>query len=115
MRILNTFILLVATSTLLPGCGGSTSESTTDPGMSQTAIQPVNANCPIMGGKVTSEGGTAIWNGQTIGFCCDGCSEKWAALTDEEKANALAGAGLESDPNTDDHVHDAGEQEHHAT
>ena len=53
---------------------------------------PVNQTCPIMGGKVTPEGGSAAWNEQLIGFCCDSCIPDWNALSDEEKAEKLAAA-----------------------
>ncbi|HBN77129.1 MAG TPA: hypothetical protein DD473_15200 [Planctomycetaceae bacterium] len=63
-----------------------------DHGMEMSGVKTANEYCPIMGGKVTAEGGTTEWNGKTIGFCCDGCDEKWEALSDEEKAAKLAAA-----------------------
>ncbi len=120
MRIVVTATFLWSVWVLLPGCRGpvtETSESTTGvSGNSQAAVRPVNLNCPIMGGQVTPEGGTVTWNGQIIGFCCEECSEKWAALSDEEKAAALADAG--SGPEDNGHEHGAGdgnEHDYHAT
>ncbi len=36
-----------------------------------------NSVCPIMGGEVDPEVQTASYQGKTIGFCCDGCIEKF--------------------------------------
>lgn len=53
--------------------------------------EPVNAKCPIMGGKAKSSVVTQ-WNDKTVGFCCPPCIKKWNALSDEEKATKLAAA-----------------------
>ena len=52
----------------------------------------VNAMCPIMGKAVDpKDGGSAPWaDGKKVGFCCPGCSDKWNALTDDQKAAKLA-------------------------
>ena len=44
-----------------------------------------NEKCPMLEGKPL-ERLTADYKGMTIGFCCEGCPEKWAALSDAEKA-----------------------------
>ena len=49
----------------------------------------VNARCPIMGGKPTAAL-TRDYNGQKVGFCCDGCPSKWDKLTAAEKDAKLA-------------------------
>lgn len=57
-----------------------------------TVATPVNVTCPIMGGKVTPDGGSTTWNDQLIGFCCDSCIPEWDELSDEQKAKKLADA-----------------------
>lgn len=57
----------------------------------QTGVA-TNTHCPIMGGKVTAEGGSADWNGQKVGFCCPECIGKWEALSEEDKAKKLVKA-----------------------
>ena len=57
----------------------------------------MNANCPIMGSPVKADGGSADYNGKTVGFCCPGCIEKWTALSDEDKAKKLAEANPADD------------------
>lgn len=52
----------------------------------------VNTVCPIMGNDVDPDAVTVQFKGQTIGFCCDDCDEKWAKLTDKEKEEKLAEA-----------------------
>ncbi len=74
--------IIVATALTTWGCSTSTSTST-------PTTEPVNAHCPIMGGEVQADGGTAVWNEQTIGFCCPECIPAWNRLTDEEKAAKL--------------------------
>lgn len=48
-----------------------------------------NTKCPIMGSPVKAGGGSAEWNGKTVGFCCPGCVKKWDALSGDEKAQKL--------------------------
>ena len=60
---------------------------------------PVNALCPIMGHEIAAAGGTTTWNGQTIGFCCDGCLPKWNKLSEDGKAAKIA------EPSKTDHDH----------
>ncbi len=64
--------------------GGGTTES--------ADVGPVNENCPIMGDAITEDGGQVDFNGQTVGFCCEECVEKFQALSDDEKTEALAKA-----------------------
>lgn len=64
---------------------------------SQSAPTAINANCPGMGNPVDVSVPTYDWNGKTIGFCCDGCPEKFAKLSDAEKAAALAKVGTQID------------------
>ncbi len=89
MRFLFALTILSAITLFAAGCSESAETSATG---TVTVVKPVNQHCPIMGGDVTEDGGTVQWNGQTIGFCCDGCSEEFTALSDEEKAEKLAAA-----------------------
>lgn len=99
MRYLFASIALLG---LLAGCTQGTSAPS-----SEAAAATVNTHCPIMGGEVTPEGGTTQWNGQTIGFCCDGCEPKWDALSDEAKGEKLAAA-----EHADESAHDHGDHDH---
>ena len=93
---MRSFYLSVATglivSTLVVGCNQS-GESVSDPNLTDpveaTSVSFANTKCPIMGGKPNTEL-SAEYDGKTIGFCCDGCPEKWAALDAEEKAEKFA-------------------------
>lgn len=52
-----------------------------------------NTRCPIMGGPVKpGDGGSAVYDGKKVGFCCPGCITAWNRLTDSEKAAKLAKA-----------------------
>lgn len=59
----------------------------------QAAVEPVNENCPMMGEPIDVSEGTLEWDGHQIGFCCGGCNEKFAALSDEEKVAKLIETG----------------------
>lgn len=71
----------------------------------------VNEYCPMMGGKISEEGGTVEWDGKTIGFCCDGCDEKFMALSDEEKAEKLTAAIEKSEGASSKESHQHGEND----
>lgn len=105
---------LVLFALTISGCSPAATDtmSNSAPEQTVTALAATTANefCPIMGGKATEAGGTVEWNGKTIGFCCDGCDEKWKALSDEEKAEKLAAAQEEGEGHEGDHAH--GEHEH---
>ena len=58
----------------------------------QPVSGPVNAKCPVMGGKVDVDGELATFNGKSIGFCCPGCKPKWEAWSAAEKADFIAKA-----------------------
>ena len=49
----------------------------------------INAKCPIMGNDVEADGGATTWDGKNVGFCCDGCVEKFEAMDDTAKQAAL--------------------------
>lgn len=57
------------------------------------AAAPVNANCPIMGDPIESDGGTTTFMGHTVGFCCPKCIPKFEALDNAGKVAALAKFG----------------------
>ena len=85
--------------TLLVGCDLSsepTFENAPPESLGEVAtVDFANAKCPIMGGKPKSEL-TAEYNGGTIGFCCEGCPEKWAALSEQEQAEKFVSANENS-------------------
>lgn len=100
--------------TLVAGCQQSTeptAEPAPDAGEPEvTLVNFANETCPMMGGKPTEEL-TRQWNGKTIGFCCEGCPEKWDELSEEEKAAkfAEASSGDQADQHGD---HEHGEHKH---
>lgn len=48
-----------------------------------------NTTCPISGEPVSADIKTVSFNGKEIGFCCNGCVAKFAALSDADKAAKL--------------------------
>ena len=101
MRSCTTSLAVLSLTVFLTGCNESGIESVQaipDP----AAIVAVNDLCPIMGGNVTKDGGTASWKGKTIGFCCPECIEQWEALSEADKETKLASA----DKNNASHDHD---------
>ena len=112
------FLTFTATAVLsmafLAGCQQST-QPTAEPAAAPeetdvTRVTFANESCPMMGGEPTPEL-TRQWEGKTIGFCCEGCPEKWDALSEEEKAAKLAEASRGDAPGSHgDHEH--GDHEH---
>ncbi|MCA9173711.1 MAG: hypothetical protein KDB14_04420 [Planctomycetales bacterium] len=91
------FLTVLAIATLL-GCtspSDSPTAETAAPTESIDLTAIANAKCPIMGGKPNGKL-AANYEGKTIGFCCEGCPEKWAALSDAEKSEKLAAAMTDS-------------------
>lgn len=116
---MRTFYALSAAGVLfaaaLVGCNQPTDNSATDT-TSETTVEATtvdfaNTKCPMMGGKPSSEL-TATYVGKTIGFCCEGCPEKWAALSDEEKAERFAKVSKKTHSNQSDHEADEGHADH---
>ena len=60
-------------------------------------IAVVNAKCPVMpahavAGKMASPECVVEYKGKKVGFCCDDCVPQWEAMSEAEKAAALAKA-----------------------
>jgi YHS domain-containing protein len=53
----------------------ATTQPTTAPSTSPAAATPANQKCPVSGDPVAAKGKTVIYQGKTIGFCCDDCVE----------------------------------------
>tara|TARA_R110000744_G_scaffold158819_1_gene274854 strand:- start:11006 stop:12001 length:996 start_codon:yes stop_codon:yes gene_type:complete len=49
------------------------------------ASKPVNAMCPIGNETVEADGGSTVYKGKTIGFCCPGCIDKFNAWDETKK------------------------------
>jgi len=81
------FVALAAACITLCGC--STESKTASTG-SEASMAAFNTECPISHGKVNSAAKTVNYNGKTVGFCCNGCPEKFQTMTDEQKAKAVA-------------------------
>jgi YHS domain-containing protein len=45
--------------------------------IARTTHGTANGRCPVMGNLVVAKGGAAIYQGQSIGFCCPRCSAKF--------------------------------------
>ncbi len=95
MRCFSVLSLFVVGAISLAGCAENETAA--------VVVAASNTVCPIMGHEVTDDGGRVKFDGKTVGFCCNGCIEKWEALSDEDKAAKLA-----SRPK-DDHEHEDGD------
>lgn len=74
----------------LTGCGKTEEDSSNETGAIPDAapvlkVQYVNSICPMMGNPVEAEGGSAEFNGHTIGFCCPKCAGTWEAESEQDK------------------------------
>lgn len=56
-------------------------------------ITTVNSMCVVVNDDpVNPAVEPAVWKGQKVGFCCNGCKPRWNAMSDSEKDAALARA-----------------------
>lgn len=81
--------VLVACTVALVGCESDGSEDPTT--MAAVSLGAVNGSCPIMGGDVDPNAATVDFDGAKVGFCCDGCVNKWNTWSDAQKRNFVAG------------------------
>ena len=101
-------LALLAGLAIFAGCTSSTPTTDNESPSSETVVAAVNANCPIMGNPVKDNGGRSDWNGQTIGFCCPKCIDKWEALSEEEKTSHLTEADNAADSGHEGHADHTG-------
>jgi hypothetical protein len=52
-------------------------------------LSAANETCPFSGRAVNAEVESVAFNGQEVGFCCNGCATKFSAMSDADKAAAL--------------------------
>jgi hypothetical protein len=117
MRSFAPLTIALALALVIAGCGSKTevtheSDAVVDEANDVNRVTTVsfaNEKCPIMGGKPDPEL-VVQWEGKTIGFCCDGCPQKWEKLSDEEKAAKLAAVSHDPAEQADD-VSDADQQQ----
>ncbi len=87
--VLTVLVLAVCSLAILGGC--KKEEPTTGGG---GGVTYANTKCPIMGSVIKPEKVTddlvKDFKGEKVALCCAGCPDKWAALSDEEKATKLA-------------------------
>ncbi len=82
-------VLITGAAIALAGCESDDSGdmSTTQASVSMGAI---NDTCPIMGGDIDPSAAMADFGGAQIGFCCNGCINKWNAWSDAQKRDFVA-------------------------
>ncbi|HZW08898.1 MAG TPA: hypothetical protein VFF69_03265 [Phycisphaerales bacterium] len=52
-------------------------------------LSAANESCPISGRSVSPEVETVAFDGKQVGFCCNGCAGKFAAMSEADKAAAM--------------------------
>lgn len=85
-RLIAAVVLAGAGVLMLAGCASQSKSQ------AHAGAKPVNAVCPVGGHAVDATATTVEYKGQAVGFCCDDCAPKWAAMTDAQKDKALAKA-----------------------
>ena len=86
-------LLPVVLLSLTLGACQSTSETA-----AEAEMGVLNKHCPMMPDHEIDEDATMTYNGYTIGFCCDGCVDKFDAWSTEKKdafvTESLKAAGM---------------------
>jgi len=75
--------LCVSSAVMLNACNST--QSTEKSGDAGVSMGVINETCPMTGDPIDESVAAAEYNGQKIGFCCPGCPEQWAAMSDAEK------------------------------
>jgi hypothetical protein len=84
--------LFVGLACVFVGICGCSSDKSADAGEAPagtpaTTTAAENTKCPFSGNPVNAGAKTVAFQGHSVGFCCNGCSEKFAKMTDAEKAS----------------------------
>lgn len=79
MRIVLTMSAAVAVLTLSAGLGMAEGVTAQQLQAAARRTGSVNGLCPVMGKLVTPKGGSAIYDGEKIAFCCPPCAAKFRA------------------------------------
>lgn len=80
-----------ATENCGDGCGSACSGGCETDGKAAMTASPAafNTTCPFSGEPVKA-GVTSTYNGKTVGFCCNGCKEKFEKASAADKDAMLA-------------------------
>ncbi|MEM7755530.1 MAG: hypothetical protein AAF297_07815 [Planctomycetota bacterium] len=81
---------VAALALVLPACS-STETADTAQTAELVSTEPINTICPLGGHEIPTEGAlTTVYEGYTVGFCCEGCAEAWPQETEESRQEMLA-------------------------
>ncbi len=83
---------LASTLLAFTGCQCADCASNDDATVAAASTEPVNTVCPIGGHAIPDDAPTATLAGNTIAFCCSGCADAYADMSDSEKQDVLAEA-----------------------
>ncbi len=83
------FLTLAAAALTLGGCKTTEEACCGDCQEGEAATLTSNETCPFTGEPVSASVQTVAFNGQDIGFCCNGCSSKFAKMSDADKSAVL--------------------------
>ncbi len=95
----NTFAVFVGTFALctLVGCANNQAAMAEDESQCKVVkpgtITTVNKMCAVVNDDPVNPAiEPAMWKGQKVGFCCNGCKPRWANMNEAQKDAALARA-----------------------
>ena len=86
--LLRTLPAVLIVGVALVGCESDGSDDATT--QAAVSMGAVNDTCPIMGSAVDPEAASAAFEGATVGFCCDGCVNKWNTWSYAQKRDYVA-------------------------
>lgn len=94
MRTSLSVTLLAVALCSLAGCASSGSKSEAECKPADPNAKPVanivNTACPVMPQDAIDPTVTVAYKGQTVGFCCHDCIEKWEKMPDSKRDALLA-------------------------
>ena len=91
MRSLAALLIVLLAALIATGCASdegspNTASRPTAAGAAGGSSAPINTHCPVMPDHPIDPAVTVSYQGQSVGFCCDGCIAAWNGLSDAERS-----------------------------
>ena len=108
-------ILLTSCIFVLASCNGGQNSDTTEisnttineENISNEVVEWNNTHCPVMEGKVKEDGGSTMYQGKLVRFCCSKCVKKFNDNPEEYHEALISYSSGKKTDNDSEHDHSA--------
>ena len=119
---MKTLIILLSAFCIfvLASCNGGQSSNTTEisdntineENISNEVVEWNNTHCPVMEGKVKEDGGSTMYQGKLVRFCCSKCVKKFNDNPEEYHEALISYSSGKKPDNDSEHDHSNHEHGH---